>query len=73
MQIRDVTGIHSLWEKGTSLGRDGVDRTVATSQEVVAIVQKTAQSMAALAQEQRQAVNDAVVSPIAGSKKTAAK
>lgn len=72
METRDVNGLRSLWEKGTSLSRDNAERSVAVSQEILAITQKTAESLNALVQEQRQAANDAVVAPVA-AKKAAAK
>ncbi len=73
METRDVNGLRSLWEKGASLGRENAERSVAVSQEIIAIAQKTAESMNALVQEQRQAANDAVVAPIVAAKKAAAK
>ncbi len=73
METRDVNGLRSLWEKGASLGRENAERSVAVSQEIIAITQKTAESMNALVQEQRQAANDAVVAPIVAAKKAAAK
>ena len=72
MEARDVDGLRGLWEKGSSLGRENAERAVAVSQEVLAITQKTAESLNALVQEQRQAANDAVAAPVAG-KKAAAK
>ena len=72
METRDANGLRSLWEKGTSLSRDNAERAVAVSQEVLAITQKTAESLNALVQEQRQAANDAVTAPVA-AKKAAAK
>lgn len=73
METRDVNGLRGLWEKGSSLSRENAERAVAISQEVIAITQKTAESMNALVQEQRQAANDAIVAPVAAAKKTAAK
>lgn len=73
LETRDINGLRSLWEKGTSLSRDNAERAVAVSQEVLAITQKTAESLNALVQEQRQAANDAVVVPVAAAKKAAAK
>ena len=73
METRDVNGLRSLWEKGSSLSRDNAERAVAVSQEVLAITQKTAESLNALVQEQRQAANDAVVVPVAAAAKKAAK
>ena len=73
METRDVNGLRSLWEKGTSLNRDNAERSVAVSQEILAITQKTAESLNALVQEQRQAANDAVTAPVAAAAKKAAK
>ena len=68
METRDVDGLRGLWEKGASLSRDNAERNVAVSQEIIAITQKTAESLNALVQEQRQAANDAVVAPVAAKK-----
>ncbi|SHM37076.1 phasin family protein [Rhodanobacter sp. OK091] len=73
LETRDASGLRSLWEKGTSLNRDNAERSVAISQEILAITQKTAESLNALVQEQRQAANDAVTAPVAAAKKAAAK
>ena len=73
METRDVNGLRSLWEKGTSLNRDNAERSVAVSQEILAITQKTAESLNALVQEQRQAANDAGTAPVVGAAKKAAK
>lgn len=73
MEARDIDGLRGLWEKGASLSRDNAERTAAVSQEIVAITQKTAESLNALVQEQRQAANDAVAAPIAAAKKAAGK
>ncbi|MEO5830299.1 MAG: phasin family protein [Rhodanobacter sp.] len=72
METRDMDGLRSLWEKGSSLSRENAERAVAVSQEVIAVTQKTAESVNALVQEQRQAANDAVAAPVA-AKKAAAK
>jgi hypothetical protein len=71
METRDVDGLRALWEKGTSLSRSNAEQAVAVSQEVLAITQKTAESLNALVQEQRQAANDAVAAPIVTSSKKA--
>lgn len=73
LETRDINGLRSLWEKGASLSRDNAERAVAVSQEVLAVTQKTAESLNALVQEQRQAANDAVAAPVAAAKKAAAK
>jgi len=72
LETRDINALRGLWEKGVSLNRDNAERAVAVSQEVLAITQKTAETLNALAQEQRQAANDAVVAP-AATKKAAAR
>jgi len=72
METRDVDGLRGLWEKGSSLSRENAERAVSVSQEVLAITQKTAESLNALVQEQRQAANDAVVAPVAAAAKKAA-
>ncbi len=75
MEARDMDSLRGLWEKGSSLTRENAERTVAVSQEVMAITQKTAESVNALVQEQRQAANDAVAAPVAAAarKKAGAK
>ena len=55
--------------KGPFLSRESAERSVALSQEILAITQKTAESLNALLQEQRQAANDAVAAPVAAAKK----
>jgi hypothetical protein len=72
MEARDMDSLRGLWEKGSSLTRENAERNVAVSQEVMAITQKTAESVSALVQEQRQAANDAVAAPIAAARKKAA-
>jgi hypothetical protein len=70
IETRDVDGLRTLWEKGTNLSRSNAEQAVAVSQEVLAITQKTAESVSALVQEQRQAANDAVAaSPIVTGRK----
>ncbi|EIL98268.1 hypothetical protein RHOFW104T7_15845 [Rhodanobacter thiooxydans] len=73
LETRDINGLRGLWEKGANLGRENAERAVAVSQEVLAVTQKTAESLNALVQEQRQAANDAVAAPAAAAKKAAAK
>lgn len=70
VETRDVDGLRTLWEKGANLSRSNAEQAVALSQEVLAITQKTAESVSALVQEQRQAANDAVAaSPIVTGRK----
>jgi len=71
METRDVNALRGLWEKGSSLSRESAEQAVSMSQEVLAITQKTAESLNALVQEQRQAANDAVTAPVAAAKKAA--
>ncbi|AND70178.1 hypothetical protein ATSB10_27240 [Dyella thiooxydans] len=73
MEVRDVDGFRSLWEKGASLGRDNAERAVSVGQEIFAVTQKTAESIGAVMQEQQQAANEAVAAPVAAAKKAAAK
>lgn len=68
-ETRDVDGLRTLWEKGAALSRDNAERAVAATQEIIAVTQKTAESLNALAQEQQQAANDAAAAPIAAVKK----
>ncbi len=72
METRDADGLRTLWEKGANLSRSNAEQAVGVSQEVLAISQKTAESVNALVQEQRQAANDAVAaSPAATGRKAA--
>ena len=73
VETRDVDGLRALWEKAASLSRSNAEDAVAVSQEVLAITQKTAESVNALIQEQRQAANDAVAAPVATARKASAK
>ncbi|WP_266169162.1 phasin family protein [Dyella subtropica] len=70
-ETRDAEGLRGLWEKGTALSRENAERAVAVTQEIIAVTQKTAESLNALAQEQQQAANDAVAAPVAAVKKAA--
>lgn len=72
LETRDAEGLRTLWEKGTALSRENAERAVAVTQEIIAVTQKTAESLTALAQEQQQAANDAVAAPAAAAKKVAA-
>lgn len=72
LETRDIEGLRALWEKGTALSRENAERAVAVTQEIIAVTQKTAESLSALAQEQQQAANDAVSAPVAAVKKAAA-
>ncbi|MDG2538577.1 phasin family protein [Dyella jiangningensis] len=63
-ETRDIDGLRSLWEKATAASRENAERAVAVTQEIIAVTQKTAESLSALAQEQQQAANDAVVAPV---------
>jgi hypothetical protein len=71
LETRDLDSLRTLWEKGTSLSRDQAEHVVAVSQEVIAVTQKTAESLNALVQEQQHAANDAVAAPVAAVKKAA--
>ncbi|WP_266180230.1 phasin family protein [Dyella humicola] len=71
-ETRDADGLRVLWEKGTAVSRENAERAVAVTQEIIAVTQKTAESLNALVQEQQQAANDAVAAPVAAVKKAAA-
>ncbi|WP_267225435.1 phasin family protein [Dyella silvae] len=70
-ETRDIDGLRTLWEKGTAASRENAERAVAVTQEIIAVTQKTAESLGALVQEQQQAANDAVAAPVAAVKKAA--
>jgi hypothetical protein len=72
LETRDIEGLRTLWEKGSALSRENAERAVAVTQEIIAVTQKTAESLTALAQEQQQAANDALSAPVAAVKKAAA-
>jgi hypothetical protein len=71
-EVRDVDALRGLWEKGTSLSREQAEHAVNVTKEVVAVAQKTAESLNALLQEQQKAANEAVAAPVAAIKKAAA-
>lgn len=73
LETRDIDGLRTLWEKGTTLSRDNAERAVAVTQEIFAVTQKTAESLGALVHEQQQAANDAVVAAPGAAKKAAVK
>jgi hypothetical protein len=72
LETRDIDGLRNLWEKAAAAGRENAERAVAVTQEIIAVTQKTAESLGALVQEQQQAANDAVAAPVAAAKKAAA-
>ncbi|QEE23421.1 phasin family protein [Rhodanobacter glycinis] len=71
-EVRDLEALRGLWEKGANLSRDHAEQAAAVGRDIIAVSQKTAESLGALAQAQQQAANDAVAAPAAG-KKAAAK
>lgn len=72
VEVRDIDALRSLWEKGASLTREQAEGAVSTTKEVIAVAQKTAESLNALLQEQQKAANEAVAAPVAAIKKAAA-
>jgi hypothetical protein len=72
VEVRDTDALRGLWEKGTSLSREQAEHAVSLTKEVVAVAQKTAESLNALLQEQQKAANEAVAAPVAAIKKAAA-
>ena len=74
MEVRDLDGFRSLWEKGAGFGRDQAEQAVAVGQEIIAVTQKTAESLGAILQDQQQAASDAVAAPAqAAARKASAK
>ena len=71
LETRDIDGLRSLWEKGASFSRDNAERAMTTSQEMLAVTQKTAESLSALAQEQGHAAKEAATAPVDSKKKAA--
>jgi hypothetical protein len=71
VEVRDADALRGLWEKGTSLSREQAEHAVSVTKEVVAVAQKTAESLNALAQEQQKAANEAVAPQVAAIKKAA--
>lgn len=71
-EVRDLEALRGLWEKGANLSRDHAEQVAAVGRDIIAVSQKTAESLGALAQAQQQAANDAVAAP-AAAKKAAAK
>ncbi|HUA81510.1 MAG TPA: phasin family protein [Dyella sp.] len=71
-EVRDIDALRGLWEKGTSLSREQAENAVSVTKEVVAVAQKTAESLNALLQEQQKATSEAVAAPVAAIKKAAA-
>jgi hypothetical protein len=72
-EVRDPEAFRSLWEKGANLSRQQAENAVSVSQEIIALTQKTAESLSSIAQEQQKAANDAVVAPVEAVKKAAVK
>jgi hypothetical protein len=71
-EVRDIDALRGLWEKGTSASREQAEHAVTVTKEIVAVAQKTAESLNALLQEQQKAANEAVAAPVAAIKKAAA-
>lgn len=71
VEVRDLEALRGLWEKGANLGREHTEQWVATSRDILAVGQQTAQSLGALAQLQAQASNDATAAPATGRKAAA--
>ena len=71
-EARDIDALRGLWEKGANVSREQAEHAVTVGKEIIAVTQKTAESLNALMQEQQKAANDAVAEPIAAIKKAAA-
>jgi hypothetical protein len=72
-EARTADGLRGLWEKGFALNRDSAERAVTVAREILAVTQKTAESLGELAKEQQQVVKEAVTAPVVEAKKAAAK
>lgn len=72
-EARDIEALRSLLEKGASLTRDHAEQAVTVSREIIAVTQKTAESLNALLQAQQQAANDAVAAAAPTATRKAAK
>lgn len=72
VEVRDVEALRGLWEKGASISREQAEQAVTVTKEVIAVAQKTAESLNTLVQEQQKAANEAVSAPVAAIKKAAA-
>jgi Phasin protein len=70
-EVRDADALRGLWEKGTAASREQAEHAVSVTKEIVAVAQKTAESLNALLQEQQKATNEAVAAPVAAIKKAA--
>ena len=71
VEVRDVDALRGLWEKGASLTREQAENAVSVTKDVVAVAQRTAESLNSLLQEQQKAANEAVAAPVAAIKKAA--
>jgi len=72
VEVRDIDALRGLWEKGASLTREQAEGAVSVTKEVIAVAQRTAESLNALLQEQQKATSEAVAAPVAAIKKAAA-
>jgi hypothetical protein len=70
-EVRDIDALRGLWEKGTAASREQAEHAVSVTKEIVAVAQKTAESLNTLLQEQQKAANEAVAAPVAAIKKAA--
>lgn len=71
-EARDADSLRGVWEKGVAMSREGAEQAATLTRDVVALNQKIAESLGALAQDQ-QAANEAVVPNAAPAKKAAVK
>ena len=71
-KARDPEALRDLWEEGFNLSREHAEHFVAISRDIIAVGQKTAESLGTLAQARTQVVNSAVSASIseAAAKKT---
>jgi hypothetical protein len=70
-EVRDIDALRGLWEKGTAASREQAEHAVSVTKDIVAVTQKTAESLNALLQEQQRAAKDAVAPQVEAIKKAA--
>jgi hypothetical protein len=70
-EVRDADALRGLWEKGTAASREQAEHAVSVTKEIVAVTQKTAESLNALLQEQQRAAKDVGAAPVEAIKKAA--
>lgn len=55
MEVRDAESLRTLWDKAGALQRDQIERGIAISQDLMGLVQSTAESLGTVARAQQPA------------------